>query len=65
MMIKRSPNLSAVRRKSYEAVLRFQIYKVKREHRGFSMCAGLGVPSRLVISRTRKLGDKSYIIRLF
>ena len=49
MMIERSPNLSAVRRKSYEAVLRFQIYKVKRECRGFSMCAGLGVSSRLVI----------------
>ena len=48
MMIRRSPNLSAMRRKSYEAVLRFQIYKVKRECRGFSMCAGLGVPSRLV-----------------
>ena len=29
MMIKRSPNLSAMRRKSYEAVLRFQICKVK------------------------------------
>lgn len=49
MMIERSPNLSAVCRKSYEAVLRFQIYKVKRECRGFSMCAGLGVPSRLVV----------------
>ena len=36
MMIKRSPNLSAMRRKSYEAVLRFQIYKVKRECRGGS-----------------------------
>lgn len=64
-MIERSPNLSAMRRKSYEAVLRFQIYKVKRECRGFSMCAGLGVSSRLVISRTRKLGDKYYIISLF
>ena len=50
MMIERSPNLSAMRRKSYEAVLRFQIYKVKRECRGgFSMCAGLGVSSRLVV----------------
>ena len=25
------------------------IYKVKRECRGFSMCAGLGLPSRLVV----------------
>lgn len=33
MMIRRSPNLSNMRRKSYEAVLRFQIYKVKREYR--------------------------------
>lgn len=65
MMIRRSPILSTMRRKSYEAVLRFQIYKVKRECRGFSMCAGLEVSSRLVISRTRKLGDKSYIISLF
>lgn len=48
MMIRRSPNLSAVCRKSYEAVLRFQICKVKRECRGFSMCAGPGVSSRLV-----------------
>lgn len=36
MMIERSPNLSAMCRKSYEAVLRFQIYKVKREDRVIS-----------------------------
>lgn len=46
-------------------IRRTPFYKVKRECRGFSMCAGLEVSSRLVISRTRKLGDKSYIVSLF